>query len=57
MDAILLSRHGRTGLKDFFMGEILSKLLDCEDYPAWIMGGHINSRKVLVGEERKLLHT
>ena len=50
VDAILLSRHGRTGLKDFFMGEISSKLLEyCEDYPVWIMGGPINSRKVLVG--------
>ena len=50
VDAILLSRHGRTGLKDFFMGEISSKLLEyCEDYPVWIMGGLINSRKFLVG--------
>ena len=50
VDAILLSRHGRTGLKDFFMGEISSKLLEyCEDYPVWIMSGPINSRKVLVG--------
>ena len=50
VDAILLSRHGRTGLKDFFMGEISSKLLEyCEDYPVWIMGGPIKSRKVLVG--------
>jgi nucleotide-binding universal stress UspA family protein len=50
VDAILLSRHGRTGLKDFFMGEISSKLLEyCEDYPVWIMGGPVNSRKVLVG--------
>ncbi len=49
VDAILLSRHGRTGLKDFFMGEISSKLLECcKDYPVWIMGGSVNSKKVLV---------
>jgi len=49
VDAILLSRHGRTGLKDFFMGEISSKLLEyCKDYPVWIMGGLVNSKKVLV---------
>ena len=49
VDAILLSRHGRTGLKDFFMGEISSKLLEyCKDYPVWIMGGPVNSKKVLV---------
>ncbi|MBU4013749.1 MAG: universal stress protein [Proteobacteria bacterium] len=50
VDAILLSRHGRTGLKDFFMGEISSKLLEyCKDSPVWVMGGPVNSRKVLVG--------
>ena len=49
VDAIFLSRHGRTGLKDFFMGEISSKLLEyCKDYPIWIMGGSVNSKKVLV---------
>ena len=49
VDAILLSRHGRTGLKDFFMGEISGKLLEyCKDYPVWIMGGPVNSRNILV---------
>ncbi len=35
----------------------MSKLLEyCEDYPVWIMGGLINSRKVLVGEEEIAPH-
>ena len=48
-DAILLTRHGRTEIKDFFMGEVSKNLVEyCQDLPVWIVGGDVQSKKVLV---------
>jgi nucleotide-binding universal stress UspA family protein len=48
-DAILLSRHGRTGLEDFLMGEISKKVVDhCQFCPVWIVDGKIDSINVLL---------
>ena len=48
-DAILLTRHGRTEIKDFFMGEVSKSLVEyCQELPVWIVGGDIQSKKVLI---------
>ncbi len=48
-DAILLSRHGRTGIEDFLMGEISRKVVDhCQFCPVWIVDGKIDSTDVLL---------
>lgn len=48
-DAILLTRHGRTEIKDLFMGEVSKNLVEyCQDLPVWIVGGSIQSKKVLI---------
>jgi len=48
-DAILLSRHGRTGIEDLLMGEISRKVVDhCQFCPVWIVDGRIDSKDVLV---------
>ena len=48
-DTILLTRHGRTEIKDIFMGEISKNFVDfCQEVPVWIVGGDIQSKKVLV---------
>jgi nucleotide-binding universal stress UspA family protein len=48
-DAILLGRWGRTEVKTFFIGEICDRLVECcERPPLWIMGGKVDSNKVLV---------
>ncbi len=49
VDAVALTRRGRTDLDTFFMGAISSKLVHyCADCPVWILGGAVRSRKVLV---------
>ena len=48
-DAILMSRHGRTSLEDFFMGEISNKVVEhCQFCPVWIVDGAIDTVKVLL---------
>ena len=48
-DAILMSRHGRTGLEDLFMGEISNKVVEhCQFCPVWIVDGAIDTVKVLL---------
>lgn len=48
-DTILLTRHGRTEIKDIFMGEISKSFVDyCQEVPVWIVGGSIKSRKILI---------
>ena len=48
-DAILVSRHGRTSLEDFFMGEISNKVVEhCQFCPVWIVDGAIDTVKVLL---------
>lgn len=48
-DAILLGRRGRTDVKTFFLGEICDKLVECCDGSSlWIVGGRVDSKKVLV---------
>ena len=49
VDAVLLTRRGRTELEIFFMGGVSSKLVNyCGECPLWIVEGGINSKKVLV---------
>jgi len=49
VDAVLLTRRGRTDLETFFMGGISNKLVHyCHNCPLWIAGGRIHSKKVLV---------
>jgi len=48
-DAILISRHGRTSLEDFFMGEISNKVVEhCQFCPVWIVDGTIDTVKMLL---------
>ncbi len=48
-DAVLLTRRGRTDLETFFMGGVSNKLVNyCGNYPVWIVGGRIDTKKVLV---------
>jgi nucleotide-binding universal stress UspA family protein len=48
-DTILLTRRGKTDLKDLFMGEISKNFVEyCQDVPVWIVGGAVHSKKVLV---------
>jgi nucleotide-binding universal stress UspA family protein len=49
VDAVALTRRGRTDLETFLMGAISSRLVHyCADCPVWILGGAVRSRKVLV---------
>ncbi|MBW1835417.1 MAG: universal stress protein [Deltaproteobacteria bacterium] len=49
-DTILLTRRGRTEVKDFFMGEVSQNIVEyCQALPVWILGGAIRSKKVLIG--------
>jgi nucleotide-binding universal stress UspA family protein len=48
-DAILLTRHGKTDVKDFFLGEVSKNLVEySQTRPVWIVGGHIRSKNVLI---------
>ena len=48
-DAILLGRRGRTDLTTFVIGEVCDKLVErCEGTPLWIVGGKVESKKVLL---------
>jgi nucleotide-binding universal stress UspA family protein len=49
-DAILATRRGKTEIRDLFMGEVCRALVEyCQNMPIWILGGHVKSKKVLVG--------
>lgn len=48
-DAVLITRHGRTKIEDFLMGEIAYKMIDhCRSSPVWIVDGRIRTKKVLI---------
>ncbi len=48
-DAILLTRRGKTDLKDFFLGEVSKNLVEyCQAMPVWIVGGTVRSKNVLI---------
>ncbi len=48
-DVILLTRHGKTEVKNLFMGEVCRKFVEyCQEVPLWIVGGTVHSKKVLV---------
>jgi nucleotide-binding universal stress UspA family protein len=50
VDAILLTRRGKTDLKDFFLGEVSKNLVEyCQGMPLWVVDGNIRSKQVLVG--------
>ena len=49
VDAVLLTRRGRTDLETFLMGGVSNKLVNyCGDCPVWILGSDVYSKKVLV---------
>ena len=49
VDAVLLTRRGRTDLETMFMGGISNKVVNyCGNYPVWIVGGRIDKKKVLL---------
>jgi nucleotide-binding universal stress UspA family protein len=49
-DAILLTRRGKTDLKDFFLGEVSKNMVEyCQSMPVWIVGGNVRSKNVLIG--------
>jgi len=48
-DAVLLTRRGQTDLETFFMGGVSNKLVNyCGNYPIWVVGGSIDTKKVLL---------
>jgi len=48
-DAVLLTRRGRTDLETLFMGGVSNKVVNyCGNYPVWIVGGRIDTKKVLL---------
>ena len=48
-DAILLTRRGKTDVRDLFMGEVCRNLVEyCQELPIWIVSGSVRSKKVLV---------
>lgn len=49
VDAVLLTRRGRTQLDTIFLGGVSNKLINfCGDCPVWITRGETHSNKVLV---------
>ena len=49
VDAVLLTRRGRTDLETMFLGGVSNKLIHyCGGCPVWIAGAGINSKNVLV---------
>jgi nucleotide-binding universal stress UspA family protein len=48
-DALVLSRRGTTGLEDFLFGRVSNNVVEyCKDSPVWIIGGGLDSKKVLI---------
>jgi nucleotide-binding universal stress UspA family protein len=49
VDAVLITRRGQSDLETFFMGRVSESLVEhCTDRPVWIVGGAVDSKKVLV---------
>jgi nucleotide-binding universal stress UspA family protein len=49
-DAVAITTRGLSKIEAFFMGEISSKLIEfCRIAPVWIVGGRVDSNKVLIG--------
>ena len=49
-DAVAITTRGLSKIEAFFMGEISSKLIEfCRIAPVWIVGGRVESNKVLIG--------
>jgi nucleotide-binding universal stress UspA family protein len=48
-DALVLSRRGTTDLETFFFGRVSNNVIEyCKDSPVWIIGGRLNSKKILL---------
>lgn len=48
-DALVVGRRGTTNLEDFFYGRVSNNVIEyCKDSPVWIIGGGLDSKKVLV---------
>ena len=49
-DAVAITTRGLSKIEAFFMGEISNKLIEfCRVAPVWIVGGQVDSNKVLIG--------
>jgi nucleotide-binding universal stress UspA family protein len=49
VDAVLLTRRGRSDLKSFFMGSVTQRLLEYHPFcPVWVVEGGVRSNKVLI---------
>ena len=49
-DAVAITTRGLSKIEAFFMGEISNKLIEfCRIAPVWIVGGRVDSSKVLIG--------
>ena len=49
VDAVLITRRGQSDLETFFMGRVSESLVEhCTECPVWIVGGAVDSKKVLV---------
>ncbi len=49
VDAVLVTRRGQSDLETFFMGRVSESLVEhCTQCPVWIVGGAVDSKKVLV---------
>ena len=49
VDAVLITRRGQSDLETLFMGRVSESLVEhCTDRPVWIVGGKVDSKKVLI---------
>jgi len=53
VDAVLVTRRTQTDLETFFLGRVTDRLVEqCRNAPVWIVGGHVESKKVLICVDR-----
>ncbi|MFC1579469.1 universal stress protein [Thermodesulfobacteriota bacterium] len=53
VDAVLITRRSHTDLETFFMGRVTDRLVEqCKNAPVWIVGGNVESKKVLICVDR-----
>ncbi len=53
VDAVLVTRRSHTDLETFFMGRVTDRLVEqCKNAPVWIVGGSVDSKKVLICMDR-----
>ena len=53
VDAVLVTRRSHTDLETFFMGRVTDRLVEqCKNAPVWIVGGSVDSKKVLICVDR-----